>query len=134
MLFALINGLGKSDQLAGPAHEMKASKVSCRPQNLLFGAFLTANAYAQLLFSSRILLVLIVNLAKLATMFLVQEIFTKGSTKWWLRTLILLTVCESFIGSLLISAGCSPGRILLSGDKSHCSGIVRYIKPHSRNR
>jgi hypothetical protein len=40
----LINGLGKSDQSTGPAHETKASKVSYRPQNLLFGALLTANA------------------------------------------------------------------------------------------
>src|SRR5436190_706466 len=113
---------------------MKASKVSCRPQNLLFGALLTANADAQLLFSSRILLVLLVNLAKIATMFLIQEIFTRGSMKWWSRALIVLAVCESFVGSLLISAGCSPGRVLLSGGQSHCSGIVRYIEPHSRHR
>jgi hypothetical protein len=78
-------------------------------------------------------MVLLINLAKLATMFLVQEIFTKGSTKWWLRALIVLAICESFIGSLLISVGCSPGRILLAGDEAHCPGLVRSMQPPSRN-
>ena len=33
LLFALINHLGETDQLAGPLHEVKASKVSFKPQN-----------------------------------------------------------------------------------------------------
>lgn len=70
------------------------------------------DCYPQLVFTSRILFVLILGATKLSTMFLIREIFTKEATKWWFRVLVIVAAAQIVVGSLLISVQCAPSQTL----------------------
>lgn len=83
----------------------------------------------QLVFASRILLAIILNLAKISTAFLIQTLFSTNirAMKPWFWAILALVACQAFAGPLIISAGCSPGQILSPGEETACSNNVRHL-------
>lgn len=83
----------------------------------------------QLVFASRILLAIILNLAKISTAFLVQTLFSTNirAMKPWFWAILALISCQTFAGPLIISAGCSPGQILNPGEGTACPNNVRHL-------
>ena len=59
-------------------------------------------------------------------MFLICEIFIKDATRWWFRAITVLIFCETLLGCLIISVGCSPSHLLEGKDNNTCSANVRH--------
>lgn len=75
----------------------------------------------QLVFASQILLLLATSLTKASVMLFVRQLFTRENQKAWKLCTISVGVMLAWglISALTVSVGCSPWRIIDTGDDSN---------------
>lgn len=80
----------------------------------------------KLVFGSRILLSLVLCAAKASGILLIYNIFTKSvePSRASLYILLGLVAGQGLVGALLVSASCSPDRVVYVGEKAACSNTV----------
>lgn len=81
--------------------------------------------FLQLVFGSRLLLVVILSITKISTISLIREIFTRSATKWWFRVIAAAAIVQALAGCLIISVNCSPTATLDGAANDRCPGNVR---------
>lgn len=66
------------------------------------------NVVTRLLFTSRIVLILILCIVKASTIALIRTVFTTNFKLilLWFKSIVVTTICDSLFGSILIWAGC----------------------------
>lgn len=85
----------------------------------------------KLLFTSRIILILVLCAVKASTIALIRTVFAADfkSIPLWFRSVLIVAVCDALFGSLLISAGCSPSSLLEAPYDIHDSSCPHNVGP-----
>ncbi|KAK6392273.1 hypothetical protein LTR65_003729 [Meristemomyces frigidus] len=108
MYMAMSRGLGKSATLLSHQMVVEMSKVRA------------------LVYTSRILLLVVTGLTKCTVLLFIRQIFTRGGIKAWTicNAAAIATAVWAAAAPLIASLGCRPKRTIASSSGAYCSGDI----------